>query len=1442
MPGRLPKPIRAAKAPRKVRAPRSRALVVAVGASAGGLDAFRTLLKALPDAQGMAIILVQHLDPNHESLLVDLLAGATSIPVQEAAQGMPIEAGHIYVIPRGVFLTLKGGGFELSAPRSPSGPRLPFDVLLRSVAVEYGDRAVCVILSGTGADGSLGLQAIKDSGGLVIAQDTKEAAYDGMPQSAVATGLVDTTLVLADIPPALIRRRDYAGPSNERASVAREIHDPFAEIIDLVRSTTAQDFGSYKPGTLNRRIERRMAIAALRPADVGGYLKHLKGNASEVRDLANDLLIHVTGFFRDKNVFDFLQTKVVPELVAARPNGEPLRVWIAGCSTGEEAYSLAIVFLEAITAAKSGVKLQIFASDVDAAAVAVAREGFYSSALARDISEARLAAFFTKEPEGYRVSPNLRASVIFTTHDLLVDPPFSRLDMVSCRNVLIYLSLEAQAKVISLFHFALNAGGVLLLGKAETAGSAKGLFEPLAKTERIYRQTGHGRPGDFGRLFSARHKTPSAGPANQRTGSSRQSALAELCRQQLLANFTPAAAMVTGTHECIYLAGPAERYLRVPLGHPTQDILAMVPAGLRAKLRAAIRTAAEQGGVVVVDGGRVESGDQTLRFKMEVRPVRNGGETLFMVCFVDQAISLSNGSTAAAPGDLSRVAELEQELAATKVELRGAILDLELTGEEQKAVNEDALSVNEEFQSTNEELLTSKEELQSLNEELTALNSQLQETLERQRTTADDLQNVLYSTDLATLFLDRDLKIRFFTPATKLLFNILPGDVGRPLADLKSLANDTALTLDAKVVLKGLVPIEKEIESEDGEWFVRRILPYRAHDDGVEGVVVTFTDITERKHVAKALEAAKQDADQANRAKSRFLAVASHDLRQPLQALSLLQGLLAKVVDNDRAKGLVRRLDETLSAMSGMLNTLLDINQIESGTLRFEKVVFPVNDILERLKAEFSYQAKAQGLELIKVRCSLWVESDPRLLEQMLRNMLANALKYTKRGKVLLGCRRRRGCVRIEIWDSGVGIAESQLGAIFDEYHQVDNVARERSRGLGLGLSIVKRLGDLLEHPIAVQSRLGMGSVFSIEADRPKSRPTRRVDGTTPFNNTSPSAGRKAAILVVDDDPDILELLQEALEAEGHAVVAAVDGLEALSLLEGGLIRPDIVLADFNLPAGMNGLELAMKARGTLHREIAVAILTGDISAGTLRDIARDNCVHLSKPVRLSELNRMIQGFLAAASMEVAPIPTTNGDGSVVYLVDDDDAIRHAICGVLEDAELDCQAFSSAEAFLHAFQPGREACLLVDAFLPGIGGVDLLHQLKAAGHNLPTVMITGHSDVAIAVQAMKAGACEFIEKPITRLALLGAVNRALDQARDANSSSAWRTDAAASISTLTIRQHEIMDLVLAGHPSKNIAADLGISQRTVENHRASIMKKTGAKSLPALARLALAAA
>jgi two-component system CheB/CheR fusion protein len=713
--------------------------------------------------------------------------------------------------------------------------------------------------------------------------------------------------------------------------------------------------------------------------------------------------------------------------------------------------------------------------------------------------------------------------------------------------------------------------------------------------------------------------------------------------------------------------------------------------------------------------------------------------------------------------------------------------------------------------------------------------------------TADDLRNILFSTGVATLFLDAALNIRFFTPTVRALFAIAPGDIGRPLSDLYSLSGDSGLADDAREVLKTCQPLEREIEPGDGAWFLRRTLPYRADDRRVDGVVITFTEITDRKLISRSLEAARQQADLANVAKSRFLAAASHDLRQPLQTIALLQGLLAKTVEGERAQLLVGRLDEALGAMSGMLNTLLDINQIEAGVVRADLESFPINELFDRIRDEFTDHAQAQRLAFRAVPCGAVVLSDPRLLEQMLRNLLSNALKYTSRGKVLLGCRRTAGGVSIEVRDTGVGIAEAELQAIFDEYHQIENPARERSRGLGLGLSIVRRLGGLLDHPVRVRSRPGKGSTFAI--DVPMSRQTAAPEpgGDPRGSRGRPESGvrRTGSILIVEDDPEVRSLLEFLLRDEGHRTTTAQDGPAALDLVARGMPRPDMILADFNLPKGMNGLELTARLRGAFGPELPVIVLTGDISTDTLRRIAEDGCVQLNKPVKSKELARTIARLMPVSQVRpkrLVTAPNATAEPPVVFVVDDDDQVRGAIRGVLEDVGRCVEDFASAEAFLAAYRPDREACLLVDVGLPGMSGLDLLRRLGEDGDGLPTIMITGRGDVPMVVKAMQAGATDFIEKPVGGAELIACVDRALEQASDAGKRAAWRADAGAHLAGLTERQREIMDMVLAGHPSKNIAADLGISQRTVENHRAAIMKRTGAKSLPALARMVVTAA
>jgi two-component system CheB/CheR fusion protein len=1219
-----PEPVQQIK-PKRARRPKAEITgrspddfpVVGIGASAGGLEACKRLVAALPKPTGMAFILIQHLDPTHESMMVDLLAGHTTLTVIQAADGMPVEREHVYVIPPGTYLSVEEDVLHLSQPRARRGARLPFDFLLSSLAEQYGARAVCVVLSGSGADGSLGLKSIKGNGGLVIAQEPTEAGYDGMPRSAIATGAVDMVLPVAEIGEALVRR----GAEDSRAA-----RDWLPAIIDLLRTRTVHDFTLYKRGTLQRRIARRMSLIAIKPKDMERYLGQLRNDPAELDLLAKDLLINVTSFFRDPKLFEVLAEIVIPELLDNQRADHPVRVWVAGCSTGEETYSLAILFREAMIAAKRNIKVQIFASDIDPDAVADAREGVYTEAIAAHVSPERLARFFSNEEGKFRILPELRALVIFAVQDLLADPPFSRLDMVSCRNLLIYLRPEAQTKVISLFHFALRENGILILGGAETVAPAENRFTAISKSQRIYRHVGRGRPGDLSLPMTANAVIR---PHQERApqAETRQSALGDLCQRVVMENFAPAAVLINHKHECLFYMGPTDRYLRIAPGHASHDLLAMARDGIRTKLRAAIQQAGRDKRRVVISGGRTTHNGAPLSFSVAVQPVPEQGEELFLVCFIDEIEYGPKTPRPVAPKDAPRVAELEIELEATRMELQGAIRNLEIANEDQKAINEEALSVNEEYQSTNEELLTSKEELQSVNEELTALNGQLQETLERQRTTSNDLQNVLYSTDVATIFLDSDLNIRFFTPATRSLFNVIPSDIGRPLADLSSVATDDSLLKDAQAVLGSQAPAEREIAANDGAWYIRRILPYRTQNNDVEGVVITFADVTERKHAADALEAAKRQAEAANLVKSRFLAAASHDLRQPLQTLALLQGLLAKLVEGDRLQELVERLDDTLSAMSGMLNTLLDINQIEAGIVQPQMTDFPIDGLLRQLRDEFSYHAEAQGLTLRVVPCSLTAHSDPRLLEQMIRNLLSNALKYTRRGKVLLGCRRRSGGLTIEILDTGIGIAESELAAIFDEYYQIDNAARERSRGMGLGLSIVKRLGNLMGHRIHVRSRLGRGSAFAIDILRPQGAPA--AHRSNPPRTTTKAAILKGRILVVDDDPEVRELLTLFLNQDGHEAMGAPDGAAALSLVETGAIRPELLLADYNLPGGMDGIDVARKLRAMLDDAIPVIIVTGDISIETFRTIADQDCVQLNKPVKLTELTKVIQRLLA---------------------------------------------------------------------------------------------------------------------------------------------------------------------------------------------------------------------
>jgi two-component system CheB/CheR fusion protein len=1404
--------------------------VAGIGASAGGLEAFRKFLEGLPAAPGMAFILVQHLDPTHDSMMAELLSDATAMQVVQAQDGMEVQPDHVYLIPPGMYLAIAHGRLNLSVPQARHGNRLPFDFLLQSLAAYAGPGSACVILSGGGTDGSIGAQAVKAAGGLVLAQDPAEAGHPGMPESALATGAVDQILPASEIAAALLQFA--AGFSNPPAAPGT------AEIIALLKSLTPHDFTLYKTGTMERRIARRMTMAGLGDTETGRYMERLRTDEEERRQLANDLLINVTSFFRDPKTFELLARATIPELVAGADG--TIRLWVAGCSTGEETYSLAMLFMECIEAEKANIKLQIFATDLDARAVMLAREGLYPASIEKDVTPARLARFFNPEEHGFRVSAALRACVVFAVQDVLSDPPFSKLNMVSCRNLLIYMQPEAQAKIIGMFNFALRPGGILLLGAAETIATSD-RFTQISKAARLYRKIGVSGPAhlpsgvagaDFLRLL------PRLEPLKPRAPN-----IGEICRKLVLERYAPAALMINASLECLYHFGPTDEFLRPAPGPATHDLLAQLPASLRARVRDAVQLAATGGGLIRIEGGRITRAGQTRLFNVEIQPVP-GDDSKFLVCFLNQPKREPLEKSAAAPASAARIAELEAELSTIRAELQQAQQSLESAAEEHSAVTEEALSVNEEFQSTNEELLTSKEELQSLNEELTALNSQLQESLERSRMNSADLRNVLYSTDVPTLFLDDKLNIRFFTPPVTSLFHIIASDIGRKLEDFRNLAADAALLADAARVLSTGAKAECEIQTPAGTWFHRLIQPYRTYDGAIGGVVITFLDITERKAIAAALEAARLESDRANLAKSRFLAMASHDLRQPLQTMSLINGMLAKTITGAAPRQLIARMDHTMQSITAMLNAMLDINQIEAGIVQPDVISFNVNDLLLRLEDKFKDQAAAQQVDLRIIPCRLTIATDPALLEQMLTNLLGNALKYTKSGRVLAGCRRQGGILRIEVWDTGIGIAPDQLQTIFDEYHQIDNPARERSRGLGLGLSIVQRLATLLGHKISVRSVFGKGSRFAIEVPRAPVAVT--VVAPAPFGPSPALVPQDTHILIIEDDPDISQLLNSFLADEGFTVTNVSDGPAAKAAAAAGGVNPDIILADYNLPGSQTGLDVARDLRTALRRPVPVIIMTGDISTATLRLIADADCVQMNKPMKLAALMAALERLLAKPEppqpATAAPSRRSAAQPQTIFIVDDDSEVRETMRVMFEQAGKHVETFADAESFLAALPEAvDDCCLLIDAALPGISGLQLLKKLAAARIALPAVMVTGLGDIGMAVQAMKAGAADFLEKPVNAAGLLACVQRVLDDQHGHQASEAGDRDAAQRIAGLTLRQREIMNRVLAGEPSKNIAADLGISQRTVENHRAAIMLRTGAKSVPALARLAFMA-
>jgi two-component system, chemotaxis family, CheB/CheR fusion protein len=1270
--------------------------IVGIGASAGGLEALESLFAAMPEDSGMAFVVLQHLSPDFDSRMVELLARRTRIAIQQVTDGVLVEPNHIYLIPPRKDMILSGGHLLLTDKEPARGLTLPIDHFLRSLAQDAGGNAVAVILSGTGSDGSRGIKEIHEAGGLVIAQDPRTARFDGMPRSAIDTGVVDLELAPEAIPEALVRYRASAlgGPEYPQAAEAQVPDSPVGQILELLRGQYGIDFAYYKPNTVMRRIERRLAMSRLQ--DVGSYADQLANDREELNALYFDLLIGVTRFFRDPEAFAYLESEVIPRIVEGNHD---IRIWVPGCATGEEVYSLSILLHETMTARGRRALAKIFATDVHPESLDVASAGVYDAEALRDVSSARRERYFSATGDRFRVAKELRELVVFARHNVINDAPFTRLDLVSCRNLLIYFQPGAQKKALSLFHFGLKTSGFLFLGPSETPGELSDEFDALDGRWKIYRKRRDIRlPADM-RLSippPGSNRPNPAGPAGRRQADGALLAAYD----QLMARHVPPSFLIDAHYELLHTFGGAESMLVMRAGRPSTSLLDLVPEGMRAPLAGALQQAAKQGRAVRYTGVDAMVGGKQARYQLTVDPMPDAKlDTTNFVVEVERTVtelpppSIEEVDVDQASRDY--VAALEAELRFTRENLQATIEELETSNEELQATNEELVASNEELQSTNEEL-------HSVNEELHTVNVEHQRKIDQLTELTDDMDNLLQSTDIGVLFLDQELSVRKFTPRIASIFHLLGQDIGRKFDHFAHNIEYPNLLGDIREVLKNGAPIEREVQTGDGELLFLRLLPYRSNSEA-HGVVLTIVDISSLRRaeaearrlsaivrsardaivaqdvqgrivawnggaeelygykeaealgldtrvlipedrreeeielltrlargedvgtfdtqrvtrdgrrihlelsvctmlntlgkfagmatIARDITMRKRAEDQVKRAiaqREQFLALLSHELRNPLMALSNAVRLLdepgVSSTNQAAAREVVRR---QVQQMARLLEDLLDSSRMRRDRIELRRQVFDLREAVAGVMDAAGPQAKEASvdLELGVHDRPILVEADLGRLQQLQVNLLNNAIVHSRPGSSIRYRIEQNGeWATVVVEDDGAGISADNLPHVFEPFFQGP---RRTGKGMGLGLALAQAIA--LAHGGDIQAES--------EGEGRGARFTTRIPLATTARVSQAPAEREARaadhrlVLLVDDDEDSRELLGILLRNAGHDVIQAGTATQGLELLAAR--RPRAAIVDLGLP-DMSGLEVARRARASLGADsLKLIALTG---------------------------------------------------------------------------------------------------------------------------------------------------------------------------------------------------------------------------------------------------------